>query len=101
MSRHQTEVRTTTNNKRRCRKRPLRQLEVDIEKYQVLLEDPSLDAEQRAKFLTALLSVVIAFIDLGYRIHPVQQTTDDFPVGVDLNRAILCAVEEHWREVAE
>ena len=100
MSHHQPAVRTAASVKRRHRHRPVRQLEVDIEKYQLLLDDPSLDAEQRADFLAALWSVIVAFIDLGYRVHPVQQAVDDFPIGEDMNRAIIRAVEAHWREAA-
>ena len=76
------------------------QIEVDIADYQALLDDLSLDAKQRAEFLAALWSVIVAFVDLGYRVYPVQQAIDDFPVLEDMNRSVLHAIEAHWREAA-
>lgn len=96
---HQSTVRTIQKEKRRYPHRPIRKLEVDIERYQALLADPCLDTAQRADFLAALWSVIVAFIDLGYRVHPVQKVVD-VPIGEDMDRAIIRAVEAHWREAA-
>lgn len=96
----QTAVKTIPSLKRGYRRRSPRQLEIDIERYQALLNDPSLDAGQREDFLASLWSIIVAFIDLGYRVHPVQQAVDDFPIGEDMNRAIIRRVEEFWRDAA-
>lgn len=96
----QTAVKTTPSIKRSYRRRSTRQLEIDIEKYQALLDDPRLDAGQKEDFLASLWSIIVAFIDLGYRVHPVQQAVDDFPIGEDMNREIIRTVEEFWREAA-
>jgi hypothetical protein len=96
----QTEVRTAVSAKRCHLNRHVCQMEVDIEEYQALLDDLSLDAKQKADFLAALWSIIVAFVDLGYRVYPVQQAIDDFPVLEDMNRSVLHAVEAHWREAA-
>lgn len=84
---------------RRSRRRSTIDLEIGIERYQTLLEEPGLSAEQREEFLAALWSVIAAFIDLGYRVHPVHKATD-FRFGEDLDQAIISAVEKDWREAA-
>lgn len=76
-----------------------RRMTADIEKYQSLLDDPNLGPSERADFLAALWTIILAFIDLGYRVHPVQKIID-VPIGEDMDRAIIRAVEAHWREAA-
>lgn len=92
-------VKTEQNEKRPCRRRSIIELEIGIERYQTLLEEPGLSAQQREEFLAALWSVIAAFIDLGYRVHPVHKATD-FRFGEDLDQAIIRAVEKDWREAA-
>lgn len=75
-------------------------MEIDIEKYQELLDDPSLDVDQKADFLTAIWSIIIAFTDLGYRVHPLQRAVSEVPLGEELDREIIRTVEEFWREAA-
>lgn len=53
-------------------------VEVDVERYQDLLDSADLSAEQKAEFLRALWSIIIAFIDLGYGVHPAQQALPAF-----------------------
>ncbi|WP_282091461.1 hypothetical protein [Epibacterium ulvae] len=48
-------------------------LEIDTERYQAHLDDPSLSAEQRDEILVALWAIISAFVELGFGIHPVQQ----------------------------
>ena len=48
-------------------------LEVDVDKYQKYLDDPSLSADQKDEIIRALWSIMIAFVDLGFGIHPIQE----------------------------
>jgi hypothetical protein len=98
--RSQTTVKTNPSIERAYQRVPTGQLEVNIEEYEALLLDPRLDAEQRAAFLAALWSVIVTFIDLGYRVHPVEQAIDDLHIGEDVNRAIIRAIDSHWHEAA-
>ncbi len=49
-----------------------KQLEVDVERYQSLLDSSEISKEHKAEFLKALWTVIVAFVDLGYGVHPVQ-----------------------------
>lgn len=48
-------------------------LEVDVERYQAYLDDPSLSHDQKLEILTAFWSVITTFVELGFGVHPVQQ----------------------------
>ncbi|MEM8692608.1 MAG: hypothetical protein AAGG57_12085 [Pseudomonadota bacterium] len=50
-----------------------RSLRVDIAKYQAMLDAPDLDEERKRQFIEALWQVIVAFVDLGFQVHPVQQ----------------------------
>lgn len=50
-----------------------RSLEIDVEKYQAYLDDSGLTRAQKDEFLRALWSIITAFVDLGFGVHPVQQ----------------------------
>lgn len=52
---------------------PAPRLEIDVERYQNLLDDPDLDPAQREQILRALWDIIIAFVDLGFGVHPMQQ----------------------------
>lgn len=56
------------NRHQLCRKR----LEVDLERYQTYLDESDLSHEQKTDFVNALWTVIVAFVDFGYGIHPVQ-----------------------------
>lgn len=49
-----------------------RSVEVDFARYEQLLADESLDEGQRRAFFEALWSIIIAFVDLGFGVHPAQ-----------------------------
>lgn len=49
-----------------------KRLEVDVGRYQSYLESDDISDEQKADFLKALWTVMVAFVDLGYGVHPVQ-----------------------------
>ncbi|MCG7493896.1 hypothetical protein [Thalassobius sp. Cn5-15] len=49
-----------------------KKLEIDVERYQGYLDENNLSDEQRKDFVQALWTVIVAFVDLGYGVHPVQ-----------------------------
>lgn len=50
---------------------------VDWDRYGQYLEDSDLsDAEKRA-FLETLWSIVVSFVDVGFGVHPVQQSCEN------------------------
>lgn len=49
-----------------------KRLEIDLERYQIYIDDIDLSDEQKADFMNALWTVIVAFVDLGYGVHPVQ-----------------------------
>lgn len=67
-------------------------LEIDIEKYQAYLDGSDLTPAQKEDFLRALWSVVVAFVDLGFGVHPAQQACGqvgnslDLPAQADLDK---------------
>lgn len=76
-----------------------RRVEVDVERYQDFLDDPALTAVQREEIIRALWSIMTAFVELGFGIHPVQQacgkpgteleqTSKSESTGIDLNQHI-------------
>ncbi|MEI4233003.1 hypothetical protein [Roseovarius sp. D22-M7] len=50
-----------------------KKLSIDVERYQHLLDKPGLSAEQKDQFLEALWSIIVAFVDYGYNVHPAQE----------------------------
>ncbi len=48
-------------------------MEVDLERYQAFLDDPSLSRDRKFEIITAFWSVITAFVELGFGVHPVQQ----------------------------
>ncbi|MBU2527619.1 MAG: hypothetical protein KKC03_13560 [Bacteroidetes bacterium] len=64
----------------RAAHKPTRVVEIDVMRYQHLLDDPDLTDEQKRAFLEALWSIVIDFVDLGFGVHPMQEVTDSFNV---------------------
>jgi len=51
----------------------LKKLEVDVDLYQEMLDHPSLTDTQKEQIIVALWEIIIAFVDLGFGVHPVQQ----------------------------
>ena len=50
-----------------------RRIEVDVERYQHLLDNPDLTEEQKAQMLEALWSIIVNFVELGWGVHPMQK----------------------------
>ncbi len=56
-------------------------IEIDVAKYQAYLDDPALSDAQKDEIITALWSIMTAFVDLGFGVHPVQQAMDQEACG--------------------
>ncbi len=49
-------------------------VQVDLMKYAHLLEDADMSDVQKLEALRALWNVIVAFVDLGFGVHPVQES---------------------------
>ncbi len=49
---------------------------VDVTKYQSWLDESGLSEEKKAEFLQALWSIVVAFVELGFGVHPLQDVCE-------------------------
>ncbi|WP_342075597.1 hypothetical protein [Yoonia sp. SS1-5] len=56
-------------------------IEIDVAKYQAYLDDPALTDAQKEEIISALWSIMTAFVDLGFGVHPVQQAIDQEACG--------------------
>lgn len=54
-------------------KNTFRELHLDVDYYQTMLDDPQLSEDQKRELIETLWNIVIQFIDLGFGIHPFQQ----------------------------
>ncbi|MBT9247857.1 hypothetical protein KM031_12385 [Gemmobacter fulvus] len=97
---HEAEIKTTRPMNVIAQHRPHGHVEIDTEHYQALLDGSDLNAKQRTDFLAALWSVIVAFTDLGYGVHPLQHALPGLTIGEDLNREIIRTIEEFWRDAA-
>lgn len=52
---------------------PRRSVEIDVARYQKYLDDPSLSEGQKEEIIKALWSIMMAFVDLGFGVHPLQE----------------------------
>lgn len=48
-------------------------LEIDLDHYQSYLDDPALTSDQKEEIVGALWSIITAFVELGFGVHPAQQ----------------------------
>lgn len=55
----------------------VKRLEVDLEQYQTYLDENDLSDDQKSDFVNALWTVIVAFVDLGYGVHPAQTAPAD------------------------
>lgn len=46
---------------------------IDVEKYKHLIDDPTISEDEKEAFLRALWSIIVAFVDLGFGVHPLQE----------------------------
>ncbi|MEM8774970.1 MAG: hypothetical protein AAGF53_08045 [Pseudomonadota bacterium] len=61
---------------------------IDTVKYQKYLDDPSLSEDQIEEIVSAIWSIIVNFVDLGFEVHPLQQAENEdacgkLPKGVD------------------
>ncbi len=56
-------------------------LGIDTAKYQAYLDDPSLSEAQKEEIVQALWSIIVAFVDLGFGVHPLQEVLDQEACG--------------------
>lgn len=47
-------------------------LEIDMERYQTYLDDPALTPDQKTEIIEALWTIITAFVQLGFGVHPTQ-----------------------------
>lgn len=48
-------------------------LQLDVAYYQDVFDDPNLTEAEREQFITALWQIIVAFVELGFEVHPTQQ----------------------------
>ena len=60
-----------------------RVITVDVALYEKYLRDADMSPEQKEEFLDAMFSILIAFVELGLRVHPLQQVVGQEPCGQD------------------
>jgi hypothetical protein len=60
-------------------------VEIDVEKYQALLDDPDLSDTQKEEIMRALWMVMMAFADLGFGVHPAQEVCGKTEQTLDLS----------------
>ena len=48
-------------------------LQLDVEFYKELLEDAEIDDAQKEQVIGALWKIIVAFVELGFEVHPTQQ----------------------------
>ena len=51
-------------------------LTVDWARYAAMIDDPEISAADKQQFLETLWSIMVAFVDLGFGIHPLQQACE-------------------------
>ncbi|MEO1564320.1 MAG: hypothetical protein AAFR98_12855, partial [Pseudomonadota bacterium] len=54
-----------------------RTLEIGTAKYQKYLDDPALSPEQKDQIIESLWTIIAAFVDLGFEVHPAQVVMDE------------------------
>ncbi|WMS43117.1 hypothetical protein RDV64_01550 [Acuticoccus sp. MNP-M23] len=68
-----------------------RRAEFDVARYAALLEGSDLTEAQKGQFLEALWSIIVAFVDLGFGVHPLQQV-EDGKIRSDSGDLVKCGV---------
>ena len=56
-------------------------LGIDTAKYQAYLDDPILSDAQKEEIVQALWSIIVAFVDLGFVVHPLQEVIGEEACG--------------------
>lgn len=48
-------------------------LQLDLAYYQDLFDDPAMSEAEKEQMIKALWSIIVAFVELGFGVHPAQQ----------------------------
>lgn len=56
---------------------------IDVEKYQTYLDGMDINDERKEEFLRSMLSMILAFVDLGFSVHPVQEVCGKDKIGAN------------------
>ncbi|MET3662873.1 hypothetical protein [Aquamicrobium ahrensii] len=56
---------------------------IDVERYKHLIDDPAIGEDEKEAFLHALWSIIVAFVDLGFGVHPLQEVCGESEHAVD------------------
>ncbi len=59
-------------------------LGIDLDHYQTFLDDPALTPNQKEEIVGALWTIITAFVELGFGVHPVQQACGKPETALDL-----------------
>lgn len=73
---------------------------VSVERYRTALDGFSIAPEQKDAFINSLWSVLVAFVDIGFKVHPVQQAQADPTDLVSLERDVIRVVKIHFGKAA-
>ncbi len=75
-------------------------LTLDVDYYQSFLDDTDIPEHKKQEFIEALWSIITAFVDLGFGIHPVQQATKQNTElsTSDHTAKIITTVVDEWEE---
>ena len=52
-------------------------LELDLARYEAMLDDQDMSEEDKQALIEALWSVVVSFVEMGFNVHPIQQALED------------------------
>lgn len=50
-------------------------IELDLQKYEALLDDENLSEVEKRELVQTLWNVIVEFVSLGFGVHPLQQAT--------------------------
>lgn len=75
------EMETTISDAFDAAARPV--VTVDVERYQAYLDSSDMTPDQKRAFLEALWSIITAFVDLGFGVHPLQEVCGQIPESPD------------------
>lgn len=52
-------------------------LTLDVDYYQTFLDDEDISEDRKLELIETLWQIIVAFVDLGFGVHPVQQAVED------------------------
>lgn len=69
-----------------------RTVTVDVEKYQAYLDEMDISEAKKTEIIESLFFIMLAFVDLGIRIHPLQEVCGK--EGIEADRLSKTSVDE-------